>query len=133
LSDGFADPAQALQAAQKIKQQGAQLHVIGVGTAEGAPQLDAAGAFVHDAQGASILSKLPIDELQHLAVAGGGRYWPLGEVGAMLASLQSESSNRFGEDAVAAKLQVGTWRNEGIWLLPPLLLAAAMCARRGWL
>ena len=133
LSDGFADPARALQVAQLLKQQGAELDVIGVGTAEGALQLDASGGFVHDAQGASVLSKLPIDELQHLAVAGGGRYWPLTEVGAMLVSLQSESSNPLEESAVATKLQVGAWRNEGIWLLPPLLLAAALCARRGWL
>jgi Ca-activated chloride channel homolog len=133
LSDGFADPAQALQVAQTLKQQGAQLQVIGVGTAEGAPQIDASGAFVHDAQGASVLSKLPIDELRHVAVAGGGRYWSLSEVDAMLASLQAESANPLEENAVATKLQVGTWRNEGIWLLPPLLFAAALCARRGWL
>ncbi len=133
LTDGFADPAQALQAAQTLKRQGAALEVVGVGTAEGAPQLDAGGGFVHDAQGAGVLSKLPIDELQHLAIAGGGHYWSLGEVGAMLASLQSTVSNPLAENAIETKLQVGAWRNEGIWLLPPLLFAAALCARRGWL
>jgi Ca-activated chloride channel family protein len=133
LSDGFADPARALQVAQTIRQQGAELQVIGVGTPDGAPLLDANGAFVHDAQGASVLSKLPVDELQHLAIAGGGRYWSLGDVGAMLASLRSESSNPFEPGIEATKLQVGAWRNEGFWLLPPLLLAAALCARRGWL
>jgi hypothetical protein len=28
---------------------------------------------------------------------------------------------------------VDAWRNEGIWLLPLLLLLAALLARRGWL
>jgi Ca-activated chloride channel family protein len=133
LSDGFADPAGAMRAAQALRQQGATLQVVGVGTAEGAPLLDANGAFVHDAQGASVLSKLPVDELRHLAGAGGGSYWSLSEVGAMLASLKNDASNPLEQDAVATKLQVGAWRNEGIWLLPLLLVFVALCARRGWL
>jgi hypothetical protein len=32
-----------------------------------------------------------------------------------------------------ADVELNTWRNEGIWLLPPLLLLAALIARRGWL
>lgn len=133
LTDGFEDPAEALRGAQTLRQQGAQIEVVGVGTIQGAPQLDANGGFVHDAQGASVLAKLPVDQLQRLAVAGGGRYWPLAEVSGMLAALQAESADPLHQNAVASSVQVGAWRNEGIWMLPPLLLIASLIARRGWL
>jgi hypothetical protein len=32
---------------------------------------------------------------------------------------------------LATKIEVGEWRNEGIWLLPPLLLLAALVLRDG--
>ncbi len=133
LSDGFSDPAEALGAAGRLRKDGAELEVIGIGTREGAPAVDEKGGFVHDATGASVLAKLPVDELERLASAGGGRYWPLGDVGAMLDALHGESANPLEERAQATQLQVGAWRNEGIWLLPPLLLIACLFARRGWL
>ena len=34
---------------------------------------------------------------------------------------------------VAARhVRVASWLNDGVWLLPPLLLLAALLARRGW-
>jgi Ca-activated chloride channel family protein len=133
LTDGYTDSAQALVAAQALEQQGARLEVIGVGTREGAPTLNAAGGFVQDARGTSVLAKLPVDELQRLATTGGGRYWSLSDVPGVLDALHAESQNPLEQNAIATKLRVGEWRNEGIWLLPPLLLFAALLARRGWL
>jgi Ca-activated chloride channel family protein len=133
LSDGFADPAEALKAAAALHKDGAELEVVGIGTREGAPAVDEKGAFLHDAQGASVLAKLPVDELARLASAGGGRYWPLSDVAAMLTALHGESGNPLEDRAQATQLEVGAWRNEGIWLLPPLLLFASLFARRGWI
>jgi Ca-activated chloride channel family protein len=133
LSDGFSDPAEALGAAGKLHNAGAEVEVVGIGTRAGAPAVDEKGGFVHDAAGASVLAKLPIDELERLASAGGGRYWPLGDLGGMLKALRGETGNPLDARAEATQLQVGAWRNEGIWLLPPLLLVACLFARRGWL
>jgi Ca-activated chloride channel family protein len=133
LTDGFTDAAQAQVAAHALAQQGARLEVIGVGTREGGPAVNAGGSFVQDAQGTSVLAKLPVDELKRLAAAGGGRYWPLNDVPGVLAALHPDAENPLAQQAIATKTQVGDWRNEGIWLLPPLLLFAALLARRGWL
>jgi Ca-activated chloride channel homolog len=133
LTDGFVDPAQALQVAQQLKQQGAILHVVGVGTAAGAPEPDSKGGFVKDPQGRSVLSKLPVDQLQRVAAAGGGDYVPLSDVSALIASLQRTHAYQLEQNQTRTQLKVATWRNGGVWLLPPLLLLVSLLARRGWL
>jgi Ca-activated chloride channel family protein len=132
LSDGSADPSQALAAAQELAAHGAEVQVIGIGTADGAPLKDAKGGFVHDDQGRSMLSKLPLDQLQRIAAAGHGRYWSLDELKQLIAALETRHANPFDEDKVATERQVSSWRNEGIWLLPLILVSALMVARRGW-
>ncbi len=133
LTDGFTDSADARAAAQALKEQGAELQVIGIGTATGAPVMNGTGGFLKDAQGRDVLATLPVDELQALASAGGGQYWPLQDVAPLIASLPRDVANPLEQSASATKLEVGEWRNEGIWLLPPLVLLAAFLARRGWL
>ena len=133
LSDGYDDPDRVLAAAKSLREQGAVIEVVGIGTANGAPEMNANGSFVQDAQGRSVMAKLPIGELQGLAAAGGGRYWPLTDLNGLVNTLRAERSNPLEQDQLASNLRVDTWRNEGIWLLPPLLLLAAAFARRGWL
>jgi Ca-activated chloride channel family protein len=132
LSDGCADPSQALAAAQKLAAQGAAVQVVGIGTADGAPLKDAKGGFVQDDQGRSVLAKLPLDQLQSIAVAGHGQYWSLDQLKQLIAALEARHANPFDEDKVATERQVSSWRNEGIWLLPLILGFALMVARRGW-
>jgi Ca-activated chloride channel family protein len=132
LSDGCADPSQALGAAQQLAAQGAEVDVIGVGTADGAPIKDAKGAFVHDDQGRSVLAKLPIDELQRIAAAGRGRYWSLDQLKDLIAALDERHANPLHDDRIPTEQQVASWRNEGVWLMPLILLLSLMLARRGW-
>lgn len=132
LSDGCADPSQALGAAQQLSAQGAKVEVVGVGTTGGAPLKDTKGGFVHDEQGRSVLAKLPIDELQRIAGAGRGQYWALGQLKGLIATLDERHANPLQDDRIATEQQVASWRNEGIWLMPPILLLALMLARRGW-
>lgn len=133
LSDGVSDPAQALQAAQQLKQQGATLHVIGIGTTAGAPEPNDNGGFVKDAQGRSVLSKLPVDQLLRIATAGNGDYVPVNNLSDMIAGLQTAHSYQLERDQQPSQMHVDTWLNGGIWLLPPILLLASLFARRGWL
>jgi Ca-activated chloride channel family protein len=133
LTDGVADPAEALQAAQRLRQRGARVNVVGIGTTSGAPEPDEAGGFLHDAQGQSILTKLPVDQLERIAAAGGGRYVPLSETPTLIAALEQDRARPTGDYETSTGQEVNAWRNGGVWLLPPLLLLVPLMARKGWL
>lgn len=111
FSDGVSDPAESLQALRALRQAGATLWVVGVGSENG---------------------QLPVDQLQQLASSGGGAFVPLTGVRQLVArlnALQAVATERETE----RELQVDSWRDGGIWLLPPLMLLVALMARRGWL
>jgi Ca-activated chloride channel family protein len=133
LTDGFTDPAQAMLAAQRLRKQGATVNIVGVGTAAGAPEPDGRGGFVRDSKGRSVLTRLQSDKLERVADAGGGRFVLLNGLPGLIAALHAESSHSLTSGKAAAGVEVQKWRNGGIWLLPPLLLLAALLARRGWL
>jgi len=134
LTDGIDDPAEALQSARRLRSQGATVHVIGIGTESGAPVPLKGGGFQLDAQGASVLSKLPVDQLQRIAAAGGGEYLPAAESSQLIQTLEQERALSAREEGSSDAIrQVSSWRNDGIWLLPLLLLCVPLLARRGWL
>ncbi len=134
FSDGFSDPAKAFLTAQRLREQGTTVDVVGVGTRAGAPEPDGKGGFFTDSQGRPQLTRVSTDELQHLATAGGGQFVSVGALPDLLSTLQSDESHEVDtHDEPAKAKRLDTWRNEGIWLLPPLLLLAALLARRGWL
>jgi Ca-activated chloride channel family protein len=92
------------------------------------------GGFQQGPQGESVLSKLPVDQLKRIAAAGGGRYVPANDSGELIDELKQERSYRAREENVESTAQhIQSWRNDGIWLLPILLLSVALIARRGWL
>ena len=133
LTDGTSDPSQGLSASQQLAAQGAEVEIVGVGTADGAPLKDAKGGFVHDEQGRSVLAKLPTDELQRIASAGHGQYWTLDQLKLLIAALGGRRANPLQDDGVATEQKVESWRNEGVWLMLPILRLALMLARRGWI
>ena len=131
LTDGFTDPAQALITAQQLHRQGIEVNVVGVGTAGGAPQPDGNGGFVRNSSGQVVLTRLDADLLQRVAIAGGGRYVPLSALPQLIADLQ-QAGSRTMSSGIAAHVKLSSWLNDGVWLLPALLLLAALVARRGW-
>ena len=108
FSDGSSDPAAALQGAQRLRQEGASVNVVGIGTARA-------------------------EMLKRIAAAGGGEFVPASGVSGLLARLQSIQSQELESGNAAAEARLTTWQNGGVWLLPPLLLLAALLARRGWI
>jgi Ca-activated chloride channel family protein len=132
LSDGFADPAAAFAAAQRLHNQGARLQVVGIGSAAGAPLANPQGGFALDAKGQPRLARLDADRLRQLAASGGGRYVDLANLPALIDALQARPNPASGATAKAG-VTVEHWRDAGVWLLPALLLLAAWLARRGWL
>lgn len=133
LSDGFTDPAESLRVAQELRQQGVTVQVVGVGTRAGAPEPDGKGSFVEDANGRPRLTREQTDELRRLATAGGGELVSADAVTSLLPALQSAQSPGMEAHANGTRAELTTWRNEGVWLLPPLVLLAGLVARRGWI
>jgi Ca-activated chloride channel homolog len=134
LSDGSADPAESLRVAQELRQKGITVNVVGVGTQAGAPEPDGNGGFVLGSNGQPRLTREKTDELRRIASAGGGDFLsPDAVASSLLPRLRAQRSAGLDIDASGAGAQLPTWRNEGIWLLPLLLLVAGLLARRGWI
>lgn len=132
LSDGFDDPAAAFSAAAALKARGVTLNVVGIGTAGGAPQPAAGGGYLQDSHGVTRLARLDADRLRQLAASGGGDYVDIAQLPGLISALQSAPRSAGGAVAVQG-VEVAQWRDAGVWLLPPLLILAALLARRRWL
>ncbi len=132
LTDGFDDDDQALATATDLERHGITIHVVGIGTASGAPERDAAGGFIRDERGNIVITRMQSDLLQRLASAGGGRFVTLSRLPTLIATLHAAPSPELDPGASSPESRVASWRNEGIWLMPPLLLFAALMARKGW-
>ena len=133
LTDGLRDPARALLTAEKLRREGMMVNVVGVGTRAGAPAPDGQGGFLRDAQGRVLMTRMQAGILQRVASAGGGHFVRLDQLPRLIADLHAEGLRSLGSAAAAGPVRLATWLDGGIWLLPPLLLCAALIARRGWI
>tara|TARA_R110002073_G_scaffold27244_2_gene88182 strand:- start:549 stop:2315 length:1767 start_codon:yes stop_codon:yes gene_type:complete len=123
ISDGIADPAAALAIAQKLRKQGNRLSVLGIGTEEG-------GTVRHG--DVTEFVRFNVAPLQALARAGGGTF--------SLMTVDDSDLNRLLPNIVSTSAfektesnGVERWVEHGVWLLPFILLFAAISFRRGWL
>ncbi len=132
LTDGFDDPAAALDAAAELKSRGVALSVVGIGSAGGAPLRRADGRFALGGDGQPLLARLNVGLLQQLAAVGGGHYVDIANLPSLISRLQA-SSQRTGDAIEGQGVAVARWRDAGAYFLPPLLLLAALLARRRWL
>ena len=127
------DLARAGDVAEKLKGEGYRTSVLGVGTLQGAPIPLADGSFLKDKHGQIVIPTLDEGPMRELAAEGGGMYVRM--------QLDDSDLNRlmplFNSASKAAvsltKLKTDVWREEGPWLLLPLLLLAALAFRRGYL
>jgi len=120
LSD-HADSA-ARSAAADARRAGYRVSGLGLGSAS--------GAAYRTGQGGIASTRLDAGSLQAMASAGGGRYVALSAddsdlaaLGVLDASAMREATAKGGKSAV--------WRDEGYWLLLPLMLLALLAFRRG--
>ncbi|MDP3814737.1 VWA domain-containing protein [Pseudomonas sp.] len=117
---------------QALGRDGERLHILGFGSAQGAPIVQADGSFLKDQQGAILIPRLDSAGLQAFAREVGGQYQAASLDERDLRNLgllkNSRQMRRAGE---LTRLQA--WADQGHWLLLPLLLLAACAARRGWL
>jgi Ca-activated chloride channel family protein len=133
IGDDANDKAQ--QAAVQLREQGYRVSVLGVGTAQGAPIALPDGKYLEDASGAILIPRLDAAALQALASAGGGRYQTLATDNSDVQTLASGFEQRTAPDEGGGDntATVAQWRDQGPWLLLPLLPLAALAFRRGLL
>lgn len=119
LSD-HADAA-ARAAAGTAAAAGFRVSAIGLGTAVGAPWRDASGRIVH--------ASLDAASLRALARAGGGSYASLADAADDAGTLGVPEPGAAGAIAKRGE-SASQWRDQGYWLLLPLLLLAPFAFRR---
>ncbi|MHB1245652.1 MAG: VWA domain-containing protein [Sulfuriferula sp.] len=114
---------------------GDRLSVLGVGTTSGAPIPNPAGGFVTNDRGAIVIPRLDDASLAALARQGHGVYRRLSpddsDFHALLAPFKPSFDQQ--QDTKVHGLMSDQWRDEGPWLLLPLLLLGALAFRRGYL
>lgn len=132
LTDGFADPAAAFDAAKKLKSQGMSVNVVKIGTAADVPLSQAGTGFTQNGQGQLKLARVDTQQLQQLASIGGGSYVDLAQLPILIHNLQTQAELT-GKAKEEKNIKVENWLDGGIWLLPLLLLITALLTRRGWL
>lgn len=119
------------QIAREIAAQGHRLHIIGVGTSEGAPIPESQGGFVKDAGNNIVVAKLEIDRLRELAKAGGGVFSTTrntdADINRLLAADKEVVVNRVSD----VERQADIWLERGPYIVLLLLPLAALFFRRG--
>ncbi|MGV8960965.1 MAG: tetratricopeptide repeat protein [Stenotrophomonas sp.] len=113
--------AAARAAAAQAAGSGYRVSVLGLGTPTGAAYRDRSGQIQQ--------TRLDEASLQSLAAAGNGRYARLSVGDADLQAL-GVLQPRAQESSVGDAQTGRVWRDEGYWLLPPLMLLALLAFRR---
>lgn len=133
LTDGV-NP-QSLETAAALTAEGHRLHVLAIGTSEGAPIPIQGGGLLKDAAGSIVIPRVDHSALKRLAEAGGGQYLPMRTDDSDIHMLNSLDQLLLSGDFSAAErtdLSTESWVDSGIWLLFPLLVISLFSFRRGW-
>jgi len=138
IADGIADKDLALSEAKSLRSASHHLSILGVGT-------EAGGILpsMRRQRGVNITVKLEADDLQALALAGGGRYQTISNNNADLNQLLKSLENTSGsiqsnetdlvDDILSNDLNSEEWKSLGPFLIFLLLPLAALAFRKGWL
>ncbi|MEP6969757.1 MAG: VWA domain-containing protein, partial [Betaproteobacteria bacterium] len=121
------------EAAARLARDGHRVSVLGVGTAQGAPVLNADGQALRDASGKVESFRLDSDALQSVARAGGGQYQAVTDSGQALRSLLDTSTATAASGVSQTDAATKGWQERGPWLAVLLLPLAALAFRRNWL
>ena len=110
-----------------------RLHVLGVGTQDGAPIPLPDGSFLKDQQNSIVLPKLNIGPLRRLARNHQGIYTSIRNSDQDINRLTRRTEILQPEQTQQTSRQFDLWREEGPWLILLLIPLAALAFRKGWL
>ena len=111
----------------QLSQSNYRLHILGVGTSEGAPIPMGNGNFVKDQNNSIILPRLEASSLRQLADLGKGNYFSLSSDDSDIKSITNAVAQDFPNTTELDDRAFDLWEDRGFWLiilLIPLLLAS---------
>ncbi len=135
LTDGFKGSRPA-ELATSLRARGHRISVLAAGTTQGATIPASGGKVVRDFNKEVVVARTDMTLLGELAAAGGGTLRSLEEpIDSLTSWLESMKLAVQADDDInaAERDEVITWRDDGPWLILPLLLLASLAFRRGWL
>lgn len=132
LSDGVSRE-QVAAIDRLLRNSGATLSVLGVGTEAGAPLPLPQGGFLRDSEGAIVIPGLEEASLRDLAARGGGRYRRIEFENTDLDYLLAQPLLPVAGATRQLDAAADVWRDQGYWLVLVLLPLALALFRRGWL
>lgn len=123
----------ANQVAEELASKGIRLHVLAVGTPDGAPVPLPGGSFLKDDNGAIVMPKLNEATLRALASTGGGLYRTASaddsDVKLILSAASKPSVDRHAQEENSAATE--RWQDQGFWFAILSLPLVLMLFRRG--
>ncbi|MDA8899154.1 VWA domain-containing protein [Porticoccaceae bacterium] len=126
LTDGVSRAAFG-DISSQLKSRNIRLHILGIGTAEGAPIPMGNGGFVKDKNGSILLPKLDSSALKQLADLGGGKFVSMSNDDSDINHLLQAVTSDFPATTEVRDQTFDVWEDYGYWvilLLLPLLLAS---------
>ena len=132
LVDGVTDPARAMMTAARLHRAGIDVNVVGVATPEGAPAPNGNGGFKRGPDGKIIMTRLHPALLRRIAAAGGGEFVTVNQLPLLIDALHAAGLSSLARAQRAPHVRLASWLNDGVWLLPLILLLGALAGRRGW-
>ena len=126
LTDGVSRAAFG-DISSQLKSHNIRLHILGIGTSEGAPIPMGNGGFVKDKNGSILLPKLDRSALRQLADLGGGKFVSMSNDDSDINHLLQAVASDFPATTEVRDQTFDVWEDYGYWLillLLPLLLAS---------
>jgi Ca-activated chloride channel family protein len=111
----------------QLKSHNIRLHILGIGTSEGAPIPMGNGGFVKDKNGSILLPKLDSSALRQLADLGGGKFVLMSNDDSDINHLLQAVASDFPATTEVRDQTFDVWEDYGYWLILlilPLLLAS---------
>jgi Ca-activated chloride channel family protein len=109
-----------------------RISILGVGSETGGPIPMANGGFLKDAEGAIVIPRMPVDDMERLAATGSGEFQAITTDNRdILGILNQMQRNRFETEAIASDQRADIWREQGPWLILIILPFVVLVFRRG--
>lgn len=130
ITDGAADVAAAVEAAESAAAAGYTVSVLAVGTTEGGPVPGPGDGFLTDQGGGIVIARVDPGSLRQIANAGGGLFQFASAGDTELAMLRARWENA-DPSGVATGLETDVWLDRGPWLLALAIPFVLLGFRRG--